>query len=165
MKALETIQKTREYLDYLEEHIKNVEKAWEVFQEKCTKEFLTDDFHWACLNNAIINHDLSKLDKEEFTDYRKQFYPVEGEEGFEATGAWIHHIAKNNHHWQNWTLYEGEEPNYKYLCLIHMIVDWMAMGYKFNDTPREYYEKNKNNIYLPDHHVKIMYEMFDLLEG
>jgi len=35
MEAYEYIKKTREYLDYLEDHIKNVEKAWEILQEKC----------------------------------------------------------------------------------------------------------------------------------
>jgi len=32
---LERIKKTREYLDYIEEHYMNVQKAWKELQQKC----------------------------------------------------------------------------------------------------------------------------------
>ena len=45
-----------------------------------------------------------------------------------------------------------------------MVIDWMAMGYVFGDTPRSYYESNKENIKLSDEHVQFMYQIFEKLE-
>jgi hypothetical protein len=42
-----------------------------------------------------------------------------------------------------------------------MVIDWMAMGYKFGDTAQQYYEKNKEKIKLPGYAVKFMYEIFN----
>ena len=43
----EIIQKTREYLDYLEEHYNNVQKAWKIIQDKCKDmPFIYDDFQF-----------------------------------------------------------------------------------------------------------------------
>ena len=41
-----------------------------------------------------------------------------------------------------------------------MVLDWMAMGYKFGDTAQEYYEKNKEKIELPDWAIEFIYEIF-----
>jgi len=43
------------------------------------------------------------------------------------------------------------------------VIDWVAMGFKFNDTAKEYYEKNKHEINLPDWAIKLMYEIFDCI--
>ena len=45
--------------------------------------------------------------------------------------------------------------------LLENIVDWMAMGYEFGDTAKEYYEKMKDEINFPDWAIKLMYEIFD----
>ena len=37
----------------------------------------------------------------------------------------------------------------------------MAMGYKFGDTARSYYETNSGKIKLPDFVVHFIYEIFD----
>ncbi len=42
-----------------------------------------------------------------------------------------------------------------------MICDWMAMGKTYNDTAKEYYEKNKNNIIIPQWSIDYIYEIFD----
>ena len=44
-----------------------------------------------------------------------------------------------------------------------MVLDWMAMGYKFGDTAQEYYEKNKDKIALPNIAIPFMYETFERL--
>jgi hypothetical protein len=88
-------------------------------------------------------HDAVEKDKEEFN------------------AAWENHKEKNPHHWENWTKKEGG-----WVCnCVCMVVDWMAMGMKFNDTPREYYEKNKDKIKLPNYAIKFMYKIFELLEA
>jgi len=65
--TLETIQKTREYLDYVEEHVNNVLKAFNIVSEKCNRVINID---WVSLYNSIQNHDLSKLSQAEFIPYR-----------------------------------------------------------------------------------------------
>jgi hypothetical protein len=151
------IIKTREYLDYIEEHYNNVQNAWSIVKDKCKDEkFITDDFEFSLLDQAIKDHDLSKLDKEEFTQYRDKFYQYKEFNNKEKTiinnnfaKACQHHQDKNDHHWETWTKIDYYYPGMQYLHCIHMIVDWMAMGIKFNDTALEYYKRNQDNIHIP----------------
>ena len=53
--TIQTIQKTREYLDYVERHILNVNKAWEELNIKCRLK----GFNW-------IYDDLSGSKKPDF---------------------------------------------------------------------------------------------------
>jgi hypothetical protein len=160
MKSL--IQKTRGYLNYVEEHYDNVQKAWKVVQEKCTDmAFISDDFIWYHIDQEVKNHDKSKLSHEEFIPYRQRFFADKGEQirngAFDK--AWTHHKKHNLHHWESWT---GQNPNDhgQAIHCVHMVVDWMAMGYKFGDTAQAYYEKNKDKIHLPDWAEKFIYEIF-----
>jgi hypothetical protein len=177
MQALETIQKTREYLDYIEEHILNVEKAWKILQETCkSMRFVWDDYVYYRIGADIKRHDMSKLSKEELVQYRRNFFPTSEEsvwmkekvfkniveDDFDA--AWESHKKHNNHHWENWTKKEFHDPYQDEICCVHMICDWMAMSMKFGDTPKSYYEKNKERIDLPDWAIKFIYEIFDNLE-
>lgn len=77
------IQKFREYLDYFERHYDNVQKAWALINEKCENKefrFISDDFVWHSIDSAIKMHDESKLSVHEFTQYRRYFYPIDGED-------------------------------------------------------------------------------------
>ena len=166
MNTLEVIQKTREYLDYIEEHIHNVNKAWIELQEKCKDmQFVCDDFYFSSISDEVASHDLSKLSEAEFVQYRKVFYPVKGEpEGYDMSEAWEHHKSHNPHHWENWTTIKPRsDADWKVHC-VHMIIDWMAMGYRFGDTAQDYYEKNKEKILIPSHAVDFIYEIFDRLK-
>ena len=176
MKALMYIQKTREYLDYVEEHINNVARAWKVVQHKCKDmTFISDDFIWDQLDRSVQAHDISKLSEDELVQYRQKFYPVSGEGARMAIGfdgAWEHHKKHNPHHWETWTTRKqhlaARYDDYtigKELDCVHMVIDWMAMGYKFGDTAREYYETNKDKIELPEWAVKLIYEIFDRVYG
>lgn len=174
MQALESIQKTREYLDYIEEHILNVEKAWKILQQKCkSMRFVWDDYIFNRIDEDILEHDKSKLSKEEFVQYRVKFYPTKKESDGELYAAavnddfekaWLHHWQENDHHWENWTMYSSHDPYKEEICCVHMICDWMAMSMKFGDTPKSYYEKNKDRIHLPDWAIKFIYEIFECLE-
>lgn len=161
MKAYEHIDRIRAYLDYLEEHIENVEKAWKILQDKCKDmKFIYDDYEFFTLNTDIFNHDVSKFSEHEFIQYQKVFYPTIDEQDV-LDSAWGHHKNNNPHHWENWT---NRTDRDQYLDLVHMVVDWMAMSMRFNDTPRKYYESHKHDIKLPEWAIEIMYEIFDRLE-
>lgn len=167
MEAYETINKSREYLDYIEEHIKNVQKAFIQILAACRDmEFMKED---ALVNEIIAEvyaHDVSKLSEHEFAQYRKVFYPTAKEktEGWKLGVAWDHHKDNNPHHWETWTArYARTEMEWVIHC-VHMVVDWTAMGYKFGDTAQEYYEKNKDKIDIPDFAVKFLHKIFDALK-
>ncbi len=42
-----------------------------------------------------------------------------------------------------------------------MIFKEIAMSMKFGDTAREYYEKNKDKIKIPEWAEKMIYDIFD----
>lgn len=164
MQIIEQINKTREYLDYIEEHVLNVQKAFGVMKEKCKDmRFIYDDLFYHTLNLDIERHDLSKLSENEFIQYRKAFYSTEFEPKYDMTEAWKHHKTHNSHHWENWTLNTSctIHPDDWEIDCAHMVCDWMAMGYKFGDTAQLYYERNKEKIKLPECAVTFIYEIFE----
>lgn len=150
MSAQDYIESSRQYLDYVEDHVTNVATAFSELSDACDgKEYwVGDDYSWYTLMGEVVEHDLSKLSKEEFVPYRDYFYPVadndKSESGFGA--AWEHHKTKNPHH---------HETAVNYSDLVHMVIDWMAMSYKFKDCPRKFYEKVKPSMgdhITKDHH-------------
>lgn len=163
---IELIQKFRLYLDYLEEHYLNVQKAWKLINEKCSNDFrfMHDDYVWNSIDNEVRNHDLSKLSMSEFTQYRQKFFPCENEviDKSAFTLAWEHHKSNNSHHWQNWTVKE-QDDQYADMFLVMNVIDWIAMSMKFGDTAKSYYEKHKSEIKLPEWSIKLMYEIFDCI--
>lgn len=159
----ELIRKTREYLDYIEEHYDNVLKSWEILQAKCKDmKFVYDDYLYNWIGSEIIEHDISKLSEYEFVQYRKKFFPCEKEQINESLfeDAWKHHKCNNLHHWQNWTTMSMCNPNEWEVHCVCMVCDWMAMGMKFNDTAQAYYERNKDKISIPQWAEDYMYEIF-----
>lgn len=166
-KTKDLIKKTREYINYIEEHVENVRKAWEELKIKCKDmSFICDDYRYFSIEDLVDRHDASKLSEEEFVRYRKYFYPTKEEEETKRSlsKAFEHHKKENDHHWQTWTEKEYYNPYSKEIFCVEMILDWMAMGYKFGDTSKEYYEKNKDKIYLPDWSINFIYEIFDKLK-
>jgi hypothetical protein len=170
MIILEEIKKTREYLNYIEEHVLNVKKAWEEIKLKCKDmSFMLVDYIYFLIDKEIEYHDISKMSEQEFIQYRKAFYPTESEikiGEYDMSEAWAHHKEHNTHHWENWT--NTHDKDLIYWSNVHcvcMICDWMAMGYKFGDTAKTYYEKNKNKINIPKDMIPFMYEIFDRIES
>jgi hypothetical protein len=163
MKTLEVIQKTKEYLDYVEEHVKNVQKAWEVIKKHCTDlPFVYNEKIRKHIDLEIELHDLSKLSAMELVQYRNNFYPCDDEPKNEKAfaRAWEHHKHNNHHHWEMWTtkIYEG---NMKAINTVHNVCDWVAMGIKFGDSAIEYYENNKSTIDISAEGMHFMADIFD----
>jgi len=165
--TLDKIQKFREYLDYVERHILNVQKAWKLIQDKCPRNsdfyFHCDDVEWHMINDDVKTHDESKLSAQEFTQYRQNFFPVDGEvkDKIAFAHAWEHHKRHNMHHWQTWTQSDGHPYASAYLTMN--VIDWVAMGFEFGDTAKDYFEKNKEEIDLPQWAVDYMYKIFDAI--
>ena len=151
-------QQENTYREYIDNHRQNVQKAWLVMKSNThcmdlITKYLNTNIEAAIelIGNLIDNHDLSKYKEYEFDAYRKEFYPVTPEEkeanksAFDA--AWKHHYYNNMHHW-NWWYETGNMDNMKFPYVVEMICDWEAMGYKFGNTSKQYYEQNKEKIQL-----------------
>lgn len=154
----EYIKQTRAYCDYLEEHFNNIAKAFDEVYTKCKHlPFFTDDYNYHTLYNQVEYHDLSKFSAEEFTQYRDKFFPVFQYDQIQLDfdKAWEHHYTNNFHHWESATTE---------IDVVHMVIDWTAMGYKFGDTAQSYYEANQHKIKLKPDLVPFMYTIFNTLK-
>lgn len=161
MAGQDYIDSTRAYLDYLEEHLNNVAKAFSELSEASGgkgEPWVNDDYSWHLLREEVINHDLSKFSPEEFMQYRANFFPVsdkdKAQSGFEA--AWEHHKRHNHHH---------HETAENFFDVIRMMVDWIAMSYKFGDNPRDFYNKTKPSMKLSEDMHEFIERHFDYLEA
>jgi hypothetical protein len=116
-------------------------------------QWVTDDYIWHTIRAEIEFHDVSKFSQEEFVPYREKFFPVVGEipnaAAFKA--AWEHHKKHNSHH---------HETARTEMDIVHMVVDWTAMGYRFGNTAEEYYEKIKSKLSEEIRTSKFLQEIF-----
>lgn len=162
MSDLKLISKTSEYRNYIFEHIENVKKAFYKYGELLCNELNLDFIE---MENQIAEHDDSKWSDEEFDLYRKKFFPVDGEtiSDYEYNVAWLHHIHNNPHHPEYWVFYDIDNnkvsvydmpDNY----IFEMLLDWIAMGMKFNDPCYEYYRrKGKEKLFKQSTRSKVEY--------
>lgn len=154
------VKKQLEYRAYIKEHIDNVNKSFiKLMEYKSPKihEIFTDDESLVeDVSRRCLLHDKSKLSYEEFEPYRKNFYPINDKEkednkqAFEQ--AWEHHWKTNDHHWEN---RQGTEYVNLPAC-VENIIDWMAMGIKFNNKAYDYYDEHKEEILLNDNEREYM---------
>lgn len=167
----ELIVKIKEYRDYIDNHILNVQEAWRIINEATTKYKLNS---WGQQNGCnvhmvidgfIKNHDKSKYCPEEFEGYRKKFYPVIDEDFKESefNEAWKHHQEHNLHHWQSMKAINYDHP-FILGYTIEMICDWFAMAMQFNEGHRDYYNKNKDNIELLDWQHELIEKIYNALD-
>ena len=146
------------YREYIDNHRENVQKAWTIMKSnsECmdliTRYLNTNvDAAIKLIDDMIKSHDLSKYKEEEFDAYRKNFYPSTPEEKESNTiafdNAWKHHYSNNLHHW-NWWYETGNMEHMTIPYIVEMICDWEAMGYKFGNTSKQYYDENRDKIQL-----------------
>jgi len=166
MHGIEKIKMIRQYCDYLERHLNDVKRAWEIIQKACTHEkFISDDYDFWTTHYMIEHHDMSKFSKDEFVQYAEWFFGKygknydfwdDGSAGVETNevnrnqmdSAWKHHTDNNAHHWQHWTkLPDGDNQCLHIIC---MIADWMAMSMELGDSAEDYYKNNKHEMNLPE---------------
>lgn len=187
MTARNNIETIRKYLEYVDEHLENVQTAWIRFREmdKAAQAdgagtFLADDFLYWEIDTHVRHHDISKMSASELVQYAEWFCGPHGKNcdisddgGFgdkehkkaqaAFAEAWEHHKDNNPHHWEHWTVKNQGYPNEWYVHCICMVIDWMAMGIKFGDTAEDYYTKNRKKINLPEHGHRLCCEIFERL--
>ena len=158
--SIEKNNKQLEYLDYIKEHVLNVQKAFylhflPLLESDHISEKISDETFKDAIKNAstlVIEHDASKYGDEEFDGYREKYYPTAREKSdpeFEEKAkerseiAWIHHYSNNPHHPMYWVNKETNEPiDMELSYIIEMICDWEAMSMKYRSDTQEWY-KNK----------------------
>jgi hypothetical protein len=117
-----------------------------------------------CWNEGLywqgIIHDLSKFSFIEFYAYSWRFMasPLDKATSIEKYDklfqyAWLNHQHHNPHHWNYWVVNQAKKEALpmpeKYL--MEMICDWRAMGRKFGDTAKVFFENNQHKMVLhPD---------------
>jgi len=148
MYGLKYIEKTRNYLDYLEHHLKLVEDAYYLVQ----KALKGHQIHvaWDTLHTEIQLHDVSKFSAEEFTRYVNRFFPVQGEECDleEWVEAKRHHFKVNPHH-HVWIKPMSNTQ------VIHAIIDWFAMTELDPQKLHDWYYKEIKEFGRPMDHELI----------
>lgn len=162
--SLEKNNKQKEYLDYIENHILNVQKAFNIyFIPLLEKEFisnkLSDEELKAAINKAavlVLEHDASKYSDDEFDGYREKYYPTAKEKAdpeFEKSSeekaeiAWESHYKHNPHHPKYWVNEDGTIKDMTLEYIIEMICDWRSFSIKNND-PNEvitWYKEKADN--------------------
>lgn len=104
-------------------------------------------------------HDLSKFDPREFIPsvryYQGTSSPIGAErreKGYSA--AWLHHKAKNKHHWEYWVEFRDDGTEYYVKMpmryLKEMLCDWLSAGKTYNRKtwkqhyPLDYFLKHES---------------------
>ncbi len=150
--GLKYTTKIREYCNYIDRHLLNVAKAWEILLKALSGSGLLlvhDDFVVQWVDDFIREHDLSKFSMEEFIPYQQKFYPVGDQDPIDIKKAFQHHIDSNPHHYQNWTKIVQNHPNEHLIHLLCMVCDWMAMSMELGGSAEEYYLANAEKMDLP----------------
>lgn len=102
----------------------------------------------------LLIHDWSKLRPVEWVPYREYFYGERTpavEEAF--TIAWLSHIHRNPHHWNNWVFIDEDGTQCIQIpdtYVREMLADWYGAGRAIYGAWRapEWYEKNKTTMML-----------------
>ena len=180
MHGLLIIEQTRKYLDYLEEHLQNVEKAFLLFRKHCHTHWIFEEQHqlkleW--LEADVYCHDLSKFSTQEFQYYRVKFFPTVREKTFDEgiqeefhkafQGAWEHHKTNNAHHPATYLkMRANNNPNWE-LGVIHQAIDLMAMSLKFGGEPSKYLDDHRCVQFkdVPNEAIQILYTILYTIEA
>ena len=161
--AIERNKKEQEYLDYINDHIKNVKHAFvlyfaPLFYKNNIFEHISDKELKTAIKDLakIINtHDASKFGDAEFDGYRAKYYPtrreLDGNDAYKGAveeryeECWKHHYMTNDHHPMHWVDSESGVPRDMSLrAIIEMICDWEAMSIAFNSDTIEWYESDNS---------------------
>lgn len=149
---------SKDYDEYLKEHIENVKKGCKWLLENIPEIFPeTYKQYPEVIEGHFDMHDKSKFSVEEYEPYDDYFYREKTlaiEKAFNF--AWLHHCHENCHHWQYWVII-GDTPmdgvrglDMPVICIIEMICDWWSFSWKSGNLMEifDWYQSYKNWMIL-----------------
>ena len=161
-----------EYYQYLNDHIGGVKSSWNTILKPYLESNDYDPEVIDLAESHIVEHDLSKLDDNEFIPYCNHFYPVDGEFDNDETAfdlAWLHHQNINPHHWQYWVLIKDSgdiipmDMPLDYIC--EMLCDWHSFSYKDPEsTALAWYIANKDHMNFSETTRKIVDDLIQVMD-
>lgn len=154
--------KEKEYREYVDTHIENVQKAYDRIVKQYAEDELTGN-QLKELENNLKEHDKDKNIPFMFDAYRRNHCPINDEEKEAAEEdyaiAWEYHKNINPHHWEYWLNSEKEfadniDEDKMKLAYFEMLCDWLSFGFRKEDTSatgestefETWYDENKEDI-------------------
>lgn len=161
---------SKEYDEYLREHISNVNQAMLWLADNLTPNHIVRDIDISLALDRVAAHDESKYKREEYEAYDGYFYG--GNRSYDVVTAfdyaWLIHQRRNPHHWQYWVLIQDDQAGLKPLIMpnsyiLEMIADWWSFSWKSGNLEEifDWYEKHKNGMLLHDRTRKIVEKILD----
>ena len=142
------LKEEQEYLDYIANHVFNVQMAYFIFSGELKKGLNIDDVKMNC---RIYTHDASKYSLEEFYAYRKYFYSVNKLERDKLAfqQAWEHHYCCNDHYPHYWVVNKEALKDRKNIiakdmideAIAEMLCDWIGMSIAKSTSIVEWYSQ------------------------
>lgn len=161
-----------EYYQYLNDHIGGVKSSWNTILKPYLESNGYEPEVITLAESHTNEHDLSKLEDDEFIPYCNHFYPVEGEFDNDETAfdlAWLHHQHVNPHHWQYWLLVRDSgdivpmDIPLDYIC--EMLCDWHSFSYKDpTSTALAWYNENKDDMNFSENTRKIVDDLINIMD-
>lgn len=145
----------QKYTEYVYNHKKIIYDIWEQNKNLFIKELNLSNKEINDINTNIINHDISKLEDEDFEIYRKYLFPTE-EEALNIKDNLImyrkaryRHYHSHKHHWQ---MHCDDPGHYSApmdnIYIVEMLCDWTATGIVEGNTVEQYYKLHEDDIIL-----------------
>lgn len=171
---------SREYDEYLKEHIGSVQKGWQWMEENLLnregfddwiREQYPDEFDPIDIfeiRDLVQHHDDSKTDPEEYFPYDDYFYLKKDNRSFETVErfnrAFLIHMHRNPHHWQYWVLTDDSKGDGEKLIemplsyIFEMICDWWSFSWRADDltTIFKWWDEHKDWIRLHKRSRKVV---------
>lgn len=155
--------KREKYLEYIKEHKQNVIECFNKYAD-ILHEFLDCDID--ILKNNVDKHDDSKFSFEERENYRQFFFPMNSEtkDKNKMNYGWLNHIHSNKHHWNYWVIVDSDgitalDIPVEYIA--EMLLDWAAMGIKFNNSAKDFYKNNVDKMVLSPNTLVLIDRIID----
>lgn len=154
--------KEKEYREYIDTHIANVQKAYDKIVKQYAEDELTAN-QLKQLENNLKEHDKDKNIPFMFDAYRRNHCPINDEEKEAAEEdyaiAWEYHKNINPHHWEYWLNSNMEfadniDENEMKLAYFEMLCDWLSFGFRKEEKSatgestefETWYNENKEDI-------------------
>ena len=136
----------KSYLGHVLDHKKMVYIAWLYVADTLYSLDFISESDMCDINNLIMNHDDSKLQRDEFIPYARRFNGPRQKNPIvkaDFKAAVKLHKERNLHHYEALKSYKGW--NWKHYA-IELICDYIAMGWEFDNYICEYFQEVKDEL-------------------